>query len=213
MAEYGLGRLPSEDARDKSYPMAAAFAPVPTPNSKYWRTGAVLNQLNTPHCVGFASRQLLTSSPHRYKATDPDADLIYYESQRRDEWDGEAYDGTSARGAMKYLAERNIISVYRWASSVQEAVDYVLTAGPVLIGASWREGFFTPDSKGFIHPTGPVVGGHEFLLIGYNHKTWTMTFMNSWGANWGDKGRFRMDRTDFEALMADNGDMVAPTES
>jgi hypothetical protein len=210
---HGLGRRYSEDIRDKAFPMAAAFAAVPTPNSKYWPIGPVLNQLQTPRCVGYASRQLLASSPHRYKAADPSADLIYSEAQKRDEWDGENYDGTSARGAMKYLAERGIISVYRWAQSVEELLQFVLTSGPALIGSNWHQNQFTPDAKAFVKPTGPVVGGHEYLMIGFNHKTGVCTFVNSWGADWADKGRFRMTRSDFEALMADDGDMVAPTES
>jgi hypothetical protein len=209
---YGLGRLHAEDERDKAFPMAAAFAAVPTPNSHYWPIGPVLNQLQTPRCVGYASRQLLASSPHRYKAADPSADTIYLQAQLRDEWQGENYDGTSARGAMKYLAERGIVSVYRWAQSVEEAVQYVLTTGPVLCGTVWKTGMFSP-LNGVVKPTGTVAGGHEYLMIGANVKTRTLSFCNSWGKSFGINGRFRMTFADFESLFADQGDLVAATES
>lgn len=207
-----LGRLYSEDPRDKNFPMSAAMATVPTPTSKYWVLGPKLDQGNTPRCVGYATRQLLAASPHRYKVADPSADTIYLQAQLRDEWPGENYEGTSDRGAMKYLAERNIISVYRWAQSVEEACQYILTTGPILVGSLWRRDMFTTDSKGFIRPTGVVDGGHEYVCYGYNHKTWTLSFCNSWGASWGLKGTFKMNRTDFEHLIADQGDMCTPSE-
>jgi C1A family cysteine protease len=114
---------------------------------------------------------------------------------------------------MKWFQAQGLVQTYVWARDVEELCQFVLTTGPALIGCNWHQDMFNPDSKGFIKPTGPIAGGHEFVLQGYNHKTWTLTFANSWGTSWGIKGKFRMNRTDFEALMADQGDMVAATES
>jgi hypothetical protein len=207
-----LGRRYAEDPGDKLFPMSAVMATVPTPNSKHWTLGPQLDQLQTPRCVGYSTRQHLTASPHRYKKPSPSADEIYAGAQANDEWPGTAYDGTSERGAMKYLQSLGIIASYHWAQDVEEACQFVLTTGPVMIGALWTNDMFEPVN-GFVKPTGAVAGGHEFVLSGYNHKQWRCYFDNSWGLKWGVSGRFYMDRTDFEHLMANQGDMVASVEA
>jgi hypothetical protein len=208
-----LGRRYAEDARDMNFPMSAVMKKVAVPNSKYWTLGPILDQGQTPRCVGYSTRQLLASSPHRYKKVDPTADEIYAGAQQNDEWPGTNYDGTSDRGSMKYLQGLNIIASYHWAKDVEEACQYVLTTGPILVGAEWMNDMFNPSSTGFVKPTGGVAGGHEFLLYGYNHKAWTISFCNSWGTSWGLKGKFKMNRTDFENLIANQGDMCAAVEA
>jgi hypothetical protein len=37
-------------------------------------------------------------------------------------------------------------------------------------------------------PIDPYLGGHEILIVGYNHEKQLFTVLNSWGADWGDKG-------------------------
>lgn len=212
--EYHLGRRYSLDDRDQNYPMRAVALPVfPAINSRYWTLGTKLDQGRTSECVGHAARQLLTTSPHRFKAVHPDQHEIYHLAQQNDEWPGENYEGTSARGAMKALAAQGVIASYHWSNTVEEAAQFLLGTGPVLVGANWHNDMFTPDAHGFIKPTGGIAGGHEFLWYGYNHKTWTCSFCNSWGTGWGLKGTFKMDRSDFETLMADQGDMVAALEA
>src|SRR4051812_34109470 len=137
-----LGRRWEEDARDQNFPMAAAMAQVPVPNSKYWRLGPQLDQGQTPRCVGYATRQALVSSPHRYAKPSPSADEIYAGAQKNDEWPGEGYDGTSDRGSMKYLQSLGLIASYHWARDVEEMCQYLLTTGPVLVGIQWTQDMF-----------------------------------------------------------------------
>lgn len=151
-------------------------------------------------------------SPVRYKQAQPDAPTLYHGAQTLDDWPGENYEGTSARGLMKFCQTLGLVQSYVWAQSVEELCQFVLTTGPALIGSNWRSDMFSPVN-GFVKPTGAVVGGHEYVLYGYNHKTWTLSFANSWGTGFGLKGTFRMNRTDFETLMADQGDMVSAVES
>jgi hypothetical protein len=212
-----LGRRFAPDERDAGYRMFAAMAQVPTPSYRYWALGKIdasVFQYNTPRCVGFSTRMELASSPRRYKQAHPDGGEIYHGAQLNDEWEGENYDGTSARGAMKYLQSLGIIAAYHWASDVEELAQFVLTTGPALIGGVWTNDAFTPDSKGFVRQTGAVAGGHEVLLRGYNHKEWRFTLWTPW-ENWGVKrdGEFYMNRTDFENWMSNAGDMVAPIEA
>jgi hypothetical protein len=210
-----LGRRFAKDERDRAYPLRAITRAAPMPSHRYWRLSAIEDQGQTPMCVGYSGRQWLMMSPVRYKQPQPDAPACYHGAQQFDEWSGEDYDGTSARGLMKFFQSINLVQSYHWASSVEELAQFVLTTGPALIGANWHRSFFTPDSKGYIHPDGNVVGGHEFVCYGYSQTKWEFSFANSWGTDWNPvmRGRFKMKRDEFEALMADQGDMVAATES
>lgn len=211
-ARYGRRYAP--DNRDLGFRMTAARARVDTiPTSRYWELGPQLDQGNTPRCVGNATRQLLTASPHRFGKPSPTADEIYAGARQNDEWPGEDYEGTSARGAMKFLQSLGIIAAYHWATTVQEAAQFVLTTGPVLVGSWWYEGMETTDERGFVHPHGNKAGGHEYLWYGYNLHTRILSFDNSWGSQWGIKGRFKMHEDVFALLIADEGDLVAPVEA
>jgi hypothetical protein len=69
---------------------------------------------------------------------------------------------------------------------------------------------FTADSDGKVRVQGKVEGGHEYLAIGVEYETETLTFLNSWGPNWGVGGRFKMSFTDFAFLLDQEGDAMAP---
>lgn len=215
MADHGLGRIYRPDERDANFPMRAITKPGSVPVRRSWRLSTILDQSTSPMCVGYAGRQWLTMSPVRYREPQPDAPALYHGAQQNDEFPGENYDGTSARGLMKYLQSLGLVSSYHWAQTVEEMVQFVLTSGPVLVGMTWRQDMFAPDRQGFVHPTGAVVGGHEIVCYGYSQQTRVLTLVNSWGRAWNPAfpGRFRMRRDEFEALMADQGDMVAAVEA
>lgn len=69
---------------------------------------------------------------------------------------------------------------------------------------------FTPDKHGFVWPHGTVAGGHEYLALGISHETQTLSFLNSWSDKWGRDGRFLLTFKAFAALLADQGDAIAP---
>ena len=64
------------------------------------------------------------------------------------------------------------------------------------MGTTWTNDMFQPDAKGFVKPTGAVAGGHCYLLIDHIDGQDAYLFQNSWGASWGDHGRFRMKAGD-----------------
>ena len=104
MIEYGLGRLHAPDERDRNFPMRAALRPVAAPVSKIWWPGTVLDQGQTPQCVGFAWRGWMLSSPERVAANyGPDGPAIYAGAQQNDEFPGTDYEGSSVRGGAKFL--------------------------------------------------------------------------------------------------------------
>ena len=85
-----------------------------------------------------------------------------------------------------------------------------LQLSPVIVGTSWTDSMMTPDKNGFVRPKGAAVGGHEYLAIGVDYEHKKLTFLNSWGAGWGDNGRFHMSFAAFSKLLADQGDVTVP---
>jgi hypothetical protein len=84
----------------------------------------------------------------------------------------------------------------------------------VVIGSTWTHAMFTPDANGVVTPAGPSVGGHCYLLLGYDPNTDQFEFDNSWGSAWGNGGRFYMSATDFDNLVmqAPDGEACAGLE-
>jgi C1A family cysteine protease len=58
--------------------------------------------------------------------------------------------------------------------------------GYVLAGMNWHKGAKIVD--GIYVPTDEINGGHAIVIYGWNEKGWLC--QNSWGTNWGNKGRF-----------------------
>jgi hypothetical protein len=207
-----LGRLRSEDERDKNYPLRLAFTDEPLPTRKFWyiRDKYLVDQIG-PSCTGAMGYHFLVASPIR-TYNGPHYLDIYDGARRFDEWEGENYEGSSVRGAVRYLQELGHIESYLWASSVQEMKRYVLLGGTLMFGSTWYEDMFFPDSKGFIRPSGASAGGHAYLCLGYSTTKRAFRFINSWGPSWGQKGRFWIHEEDVAFLLDDFGEACAPVE-
>jgi hypothetical protein len=127
--------------------------------------------------------------------------------------DGEpgAQNGSTLRSGAKVLAKRKRIGTYFFASSVDEALDYLARFGTVVFGTVWTEGMFKPSLFGkIIRPTGPVKGGHAWLAIGVDAKY--VTIRNSWGTDWGKGGDARISVKDLEDIYMQGGEACAATE-
>jgi hypothetical protein len=88
-------------------------------------------------CVGFSESRMMSL----LNRTKYDAPWLYHTAQKNDEWPGENYDGTSVRAGLEvlrtwghcrvaygktYPPDANAgISVYRWATSVQDVHDSI----------------------------------------------------------------------------------------
>lgn len=117
--------------------------------------------------------------------------------------------GGSGLGVMKYCHRLGFVRAYQHAFSLPQAL-IALQWTPVIMGLSWREDMYRPDRAGLVSWSGPVTGGHEVALIGCSLESELMTFRNSWGPQWGLQGNFSMTFEDFEAALADFGDVVVP---
>jgi len=213
--EYGLGRLPSPvDRRD--YLMADAVrelekVTLPRP-VKRWHSDRVLNQKLTPHCVGFAWAGWGIATPVEDKWTDCMGHSIYRECKVLDREPG-AENGSTVRSGARVMARRGRIKTYFFASSVDEALDYVARFGPVVFGSGWTASMFKPSMfSHIIVPRGEYVGGHAYDIEGVDSKY--ALIKNSWGTDWkySDGGYARISIADLKSIFADGGEACAATE-
>lgn len=213
----GLGRLLQWDDRNLAHLLPRKSVPRDV-RSRYWHAGPILDQGNTPQCVGHAGHSWLSAGPvvNRPRITPRE---LYLLAQDNDEWPGRNYDGTSTLGLMKALKSLGYISEYRWATDAETVVAWVLTSGPVIIGSDWFEDMANPDKDGFIWPGGKNYGGHEWLIIGANRDKPTprgdkgaVRIFNSWGEGWADGGRAWLAISDLDHLIKNNGEAVTSPE-
>lgn len=181
---HGLGRAPSpSDSRD--YPMQNVLRSASTivRGWRYWTPLAELDQNGHPFCVAYASTHLRSGSPVRvHDLTEGDANNLYWQCKEIDGYPG---DGTWVRIAAKVMRDVGYIQTYHWAQSIVDVADWVLRIGPVVVGTVWTEAMFEPDADGFLRPEGDIVGGHAYLIDGYNARLRRFRMLNSWGRSWG----------------------------
>lgn len=204
----GFGRLIAPDARDKQYPMRRLVRRIALPASRMWtsRKAFVLDQGQTPHCVGFSWAGFLEAAPWMHQLSAGDADRFYHLAQENDEWDGTNYEGSSVRGGAKALTILGLITgEYVWAQKEADVWDFVRGRGPVTAGTTWLTGMFDPDARGYLNLTGGEEGGHAWLILGASAKRQAYRMVNSWGEGWGDKGRAWVRREDFRVLLEELG--------
>lgn len=186
--------------------------PPVAPTAVVWGdTDTVLDQGQTPHCVGFGSAQWGNTLPIDDHFSNADGNAIYYECKVID-GEPRTEDGSDVRSAAKALRNRQRLSAYAFAASIGEACQWVLQHGPVIMGTDWTNDMFSPDSRGFVKPTGGVAGGHCYVLLGYDPASAVLTFLNSWGSTWAQNGRFHMHKADAEMLFANKGEALAAVE-
>ncbi len=211
------------DPRSRQYRAWALWDAVSAPTRpRFWTPGPVLDQGREGACVGFAWAGELAASPIRVRGVNEAyAHAIYRRAQQLDPWPGEAYSGTSVLAGAQTCAERGLIAEYRWAFSVEELRDAVISLGPAVIGVPWREGMYKPRPSGLIDVTGPVVGGHALLVTGYHPRMrirgegWfrrheVFRLRNSWGPRYGRGGNALISAADLAALLAENGEACIP---
>lgn len=196
-------------------PMPPGPAPL---TSVVWGDPQQLDQGQTGRCVAYAWTHLLDSDDftHTQDGLFGGFAIALYGAIKRREGDptgdpagqAGAYVGTGA----KELQARGRIKTYVAARTTAEITQWILTMGPVIVGTSWHDGMFHPDASGLIIPTGPVVGGHAYIIDGVDTAADMYYGQNSWGDGWGVKGHFRIAISDFAALLADNGDAYSTTE-
>jgi hypothetical protein len=200
-----------------NYPMRELLPrALSTRTDRYWNDeGFWGNQGSAPKCVGYSLAHLIEDGPVTHTGIAPivQPDLIYAQAQLIDEWPGTNYDGTSVRAGAEWLVKAGIFSSYHWAFTLQDIVQAVLELGPVEMGTNWYESMFYPNAAGVIRIGGDIAGGHAYVINGVNTKTRMFRIKNSWGRNWGVKGRAYMSFAEIERLLGEYGEACIPKEN
>lgn len=218
-----LDRLPEKDPASRRFGITTVLPTAQPLRSYTWSCLDILDQGREGACVGFAFTHELIARPVVWSPAAgqgaPYARGVYFGAQRRDPWDGGAwegaspfYEGTSVLAGAKELHARGLYSAYHWAFSEHELALGVGYRGPAVIGVDWYEGMFRPGVDGYIRPTGDLVGGHAILVRGFNLRKGYLLH-NSWGPRWGLGGTCWVTREDMARLLRQGGECCLPTRA
>lgn len=222
---YRLGRHVEHDERSRQYNVVTSFSDKihawfsgrsNTVTYQWKRYSPILDQGQLGSCTGNAMTGWLGCAP--YSSTVVGAAVfnedyavrLYELATTLDSFPGDYPPndtGSSGLAVAKAAQQLKLISSYGHAFTTAALV-YALRSGPVIVGVPWYEGFFSPDPDGMIHPSGNVVGGHEFLIRGYHAGVFYAD--NSWGMSWGNQGTFRFTTATWEALRKQQADVTVP---
>lgn len=218
---HGLGRLVEFDERSRQYPARFELDPSLPLESKTWRRPGALDQGQTPECVGFSlygalQSQPLTSLYSLEQRTEWSPLAIYRHAQKRDQWPGEDYEGTSVLGGARALRKHGIISEFQWCFGLSDVLNTLSQTGPVVIGITWLNSMFDQPNTGPGYTPDPMLvdwasgqaGGHAIELHGIDVEEGLVIGTNSWGLYWGDEGRFYLRWEDLEDLLNADGEAL-----
>lgn len=227
--ENPIGRITLHDPRSRSYAYSRT-APIAGRSVRHRFDARNVDQFYTSGCVGYSGSNLLNcalakESRRRFNAVygghrggwlryldNTDGLENYSQSTRRDpfNWQYPPTDsGSSALGLMKFWKEIGVITGYTWAFSFDQFLA-ALQHQPVLVGTNWYESFMEPDEDGVAQIGGDSVGGHEYLATAILWGMRLIGFENSWGENWGLRGRFYLHFDTVERLLSEDGDVATP---
>jgi hypothetical protein len=185
--------------------------PPPVPTSIGWidADDPVLDQGNTPRCVGFTGADWENALPVDDHVTNAAGDDIYAACKIVDGEPGQQ-NGSTIRSLAKVLQQRGRLKAYAFAAAIDDVWAFVSKSGPVCWGIGWTDSMFTPDASGLVVPSGPDVGGHAIIQYGVDGDDGLL--LNHWGTLWGTNGKFRMHKTDLAERLANGGEAMAAVE-
>jgi hypothetical protein len=213
---FGTGFIQKPDPQDSNFPMGAVIGAVDDARSqeKVWQLPIhLLNQGTTNSCVGHACSHFILTAPIMSHSVDPIA--LWHRAQEIDEFPGNegTNSGTSVRAGFGVLREKNLITTdYRWAGNADEALRFVLTRGPVVVGSKWYPGMGSP-ANGVMQLTGNAgTTGHAYLLFGFSPDQDAFMMANSWGPGWGIDGCAFLRYDALDQLMQQGGVVCSAIE-
>jgi hypothetical protein len=207
------------DFRDRMFEPTLIEVPLTRDVEAYRELAVpVLDQGAEGACTGFG----LATVAHallRERSVAPDARevspwMLYSLARRYDEWEGEEYSGSSARGAMKGWHRHGVCARDLWPDDPAGALtdERAAEAARRPLGAYYRVnhkdivamhsaiaeahvlyatarvhiGWRSPGSKGKITFRDEQLGGHAFAIVAYTGEG--LWIQNSWGPDWGWDG-------------------------
>lgn len=218
------------DFRDKMY-IPTLVEVRPTSDLEAYRALGipVLDQGKEGACTGYGLatvvNYLLRSSNSHKEAEEASARMLYVMAKRYDEWPGEEYEGSSARGAMKGWHKHGVCAHRLWLDDREEihldeerAADAlerplgayfrvnhkdlvgmhsaITEAGILFATSRVHEGWMNiQEGDTDIEYSPTPLGGHAFAIVGYDRESFWI--QNSWGEKWGNKGLARLEYSDW----------------
>jgi hypothetical protein len=219
---YGLGAwLGVRDERSLNYRFTAA--PVKGRTVLHAAGAPISNQGDLGGCVGwtdldtlnyaaFQHSRFYVNRTTRYLAN-PQGAYFYHLSTLADEWLDEQYPpddtGSSVLAGAKVLKQLGYVARYEWAMDFDSFLAAVQRQ-PVMVGTTWTDGMFDPDSKGVIRPTGNLAGGHAYSIRGVDFQKQQVRMRNHWTQEWGIRGEAFIGFDDMKWLLDQQGECLVP---
>ena len=224
------------DFRDLMYVPSLVEVPTHIPLGDYLDHDVpVLDQGTEGACTGFGLATVANYLLRRRRVR-PDADpvsprMFYKLARRYDEWPGEDYSGSSARGAMKGWHKHGVCASTLWSKPAHDAVGLnakraadachrplgayfrvnhknlvamhsaIAEVGVLYATATVHSGWDEVDASGVIAQTDAALGGHAFAIVAYDEAGFWI--QNSWGTGWGKRGFGRISYDDWLANGTD----------
>jgi Papain family cysteine protease len=202
----------SFDSRDLIY--RPALIDLPSELLPDWTGLRILDQQQEGACTGFGLAALINYLLHQRKAGEQvSARMLFEMAKHYDQWPGNRYDWSSARGAMKGWYKHGVCAERVWpnhrarsqeltAARQTDALRFPLGAyyrvlphrndlmaalnetGVAFAAAATHAGWDTPQGGRIaFDPAAPAGTGHAFAIVGYT--TTHLIVQNSWGPGWG----------------------------
>jgi hypothetical protein len=228
LRHYRLDARPDTvDFRDLMYVPALVDVPTEMPLARYRRAKVpILDQGSEGACTGFGLATVvhyLLRTRVRTAGSKSDSDgpvspaMLYAMAKRYDEWPGERYEGSSARGAMKGWQKHGVCSLAKWPGGRGKAAHVLTEERAVDARARPLGAYFRVNHKdviamhaaitevGILYATASVHSGWDHVgadgRIPFEktdeggHAFAIVGFdregfwiQNSWGADWGHGG-------------------------
>jgi hypothetical protein len=221
----GLGWKPGRGTAPERFLLRAAPPPPAPPELRrraWWRQGWWGDQKTTSQCVIYSwlhalhdgpltpkEKLRLRAAPKPLAAPTP----LYQEGQAIDgtpTWDVDS--GLTCNAGAQVMKRHGWIGEYRWAETVDEVVNHLLVAGPVLIGAWWYDSMFDVGPDGKMEMDGALAGGHQWVMSAVDLDRERFDNKNSWNRSWGRRGMFYSSFRQVERMLAEGAEICCYRE-
>lgn len=207
---HHLGRQKVHDSRSK------AFATGLVVDRSKWqsKTIRIYDPLINPNqchgeCTGVAKCVQFNAVGNRVSGVVLNMDnahRFYTLATQRDPFEGSwppDDTGSSGLASCKAATELGFGGAYSHVFNGADGVIQLIQQGRVVsCGTWWYDDMMMPNANGFIEPTGPKVGGHQYSARGYDLKR-DAVLIRCW---WGSFRDVWIKRTHLNELLLDGGD-------
>jgi len=215
-----LDRMPFFDRRSRDYSIRDTLPATVERKKTIWSIpdrSFPLNQGREGACVGFGWSGELSAHPHLYDTNNTYARDLYYRARAEDKRMGNNWtSGASVLAGARALKKEGRLQKYRWAFGIKDVIDTLVTTGPVVLGINWHEAMYRTRVDGLVIIDGPIVGGHCILVYGYwpGHEKFgdVVLWVNSWGLNYGIRGRAYVPVSELDQLLRAGGEACIATD-